>query len=270
MAEISFEKLHPEGHRGGSSGHPSLVDDIKDHKAEVIIGSAAVVATIGVFLKSRSASGAGTATPAAQSGNLATGGSTSVSTDQLASAMQQLSSQEQQDIQSIESQLGSLVNLNGSGSGTGTGNGSGNGPGGGGGGTTTPPPSNTGTGSAGGGTSTTGSGYGNGPSNPPVVTNNPPTLWGTTWLQQNLNAWNSFISGGLVEGAKISPGWAALYVAQNHALPTLDQWNAFLNLNGLRNASTGALNGAAGMPPPTAGQQQIRSTFGYGLGYSNT
>lgn len=105
---------------------------------------------------------------------------------------------------------------------------------------------------------------------PPNIAPTVPTFWGQTWLQNNLDAWNNFISGGLVSGAKISPGWAALYVAQNHALPTLDQWNAFLNLNGLRNPNTGALSGNAGMPPSISDQQIIRQAFGYGLGFSNT
>lgn len=107
---------------------------------------------------------------------------------------------------------------------------------------------------------------------PPYVgnpKNTPPAPWGHSWLEANNPAWTAFIQGPAVEGARISPAWAALYVAQNHQLPSLSQWNEFLTANGVR-TSSGQLLGSAGAPPNSAGQQEIRDAFGFGLGFSNT
>lgn len=230
---MNFEALHPEGGRGAG-----LMQDLRAHKVEVIIGGTAILVTVLLYLRSRGTSGAPAPAAGATPGNLATGGSTSVSTDMLAAAMQQLSSQEQQDVQGIYSQLGSLV---GTGAGAGSGSGS----------QTTPPPS--------GGSSGSSGGTGNTPSNPPVVQSN-------TGISPALAARNAIGDTNIISTFQQFglPSWIGLqYVAQNFSLPSNpSQLATWLDAQGYRNPTTGAFTPvvSSGTVPATV-QAELNAAY---------
>ena len=238
------------------SGVQGFVADLKKHRVEVLLSGAGIVVVLVLYIRSKGSSGAPAIPANANASGLMTGAApTSVSTDMLANAMQAqqqsfqtaLQQEQQSILQQVQqalqaAQQGNLGSQQGGA-----------------------------TGGQGSGSSSGSSGYpGNTSSNPPVAMPSPSQPWGKTWLSTNSNAFQSFISGPVVQGAGISPAWGALYVAENGALPSLQQWNEFLNIQGIRNPQSGALSGAAGAPPGAAGQSAIRSAFGFGLGFSNS
>lgn len=173
-----------------------LIGDIKQHRTEVIFGGIGLLVTVFLYLKSHGSSGSASS----GTGNLNTSGSTTVSTDMLSSAMQQMSQQEQSDINGLAAQLGALASkINGSGSGSQTGQTTG------GNGNQNPPSGN----------SSSSSGFGNGPMNPPVVSNNPPPNPALT--ARNLIGDNTITSFFKNLGL---PNWVGLlYVGQKYNLP---------------------------------------------------
>ena len=256
---------HPLGHESHGAKGPGLVADFKQHRLEVILGGTALLVTVMLYVRSRSGSSAsGSPAPVSSgsggAGNLSTTGSTSVSTDMLAQAMQVLSGKETTDMQTIQAQLAALGQTVG-----GLGH-------------------NGGTGSAGssngGGTVGAGSGgNGNGlpiGSNPGVIpsgSNNPGSGLGGP-VQTNGGAYSNALAArnGIGDSAIVAyfsqfklPSWVGLqYVAQNFALPSsAAQLTTWLNNQGYRDPSTGTFTSIVSSGTvPTSVQAQLNAAYG--------
>lgn len=265
-AEITGERLHP----GGSENRPTragsgLMADIKAHKVEVIIGGATLLVTLFFITRGQK----GSANPTASSGgtgtgNLSTTGSTSVSTDMLASALQQVSGQEQTDFQTLQQQLAAFgQSLGGFGSGAsgsngagGLGSGSGSGSGNG-----------NGSGFPSGGNVPGGTGY---PGSGPVVQGNGNAITNALQARNKIGDTNiiQFFSNLSL------PSWIGLqYVAENFALPwtpgstptsgQLSSFNNWLDSHGYRNASTNSFTSlvSSGTVPGNV-QSELNAAYG--------